>query len=107
MIQQHRGDMTLRLFLPRRVVSATIVIVLIGCLIVLLPSPIAAQSNSREFFQGREVVSGEILVRFRGVNESQMRGMVAQDTDLVEASVIAQNGVMRLKSRARDVGGLL
>src|SRR5688572_18998565 len=99
--------MNSRLCLPRRVVSATVLIALIGCPIVLVPSPVAAQSNSSEFFQGREVVSGEILVRFRGVNESQVRGMVAQDTDLVEASVIGRNGVMRLKSRARDVGELL
>jgi serine protease len=67
--------------------------------------PVQAQTFRTESFQGRDVVAGEILVRFR--NTAGIQALAAQDTDLASAESVGRSGAVRLRSRNRNVTALL
>jgi serine protease len=73
---------------------------------IALSAPVLqAQTFKVESFQGREVVSGEILVRFR--DGLSVQGITSQDGSITSAEVIARSGIMRLHANNRDVASLL
>lgn len=81
------------------------------CLVILvcLWSAVSAwaQELRMESFQGQEVVAGEILVRFRGVSETQSRSTLALDNGVAFAEPVGSTGAMRVRSTSRNVTALL
>ena len=69
--------------------------------------PAGAQQLRTEFFRSREVVSQEILVRFRGPTPAQRQASAPQDSDIVTRTPLGRTGALRLQSRGRNVETLL
>ena len=70
-------------------------------------STLVAQNNHTESYRGRDVVSGEILVKFRGASYAQSRASVALDSDISSTEVAGRTGAILIRSRGRNVDGLL
>jgi len=73
---------------------------------ILLCLPAAGQVRV-EALGGRDVVAGEVLVKFRGSSSAQSAAFAASDADIAPPELVGRSGVVRLKSRNRDVAALL
>src|SRR5687768_15397861 len=65
------------------------------------------QTVTTESFQGREVRTGRIIVRFRTQTVVQSEALAAQDTDIAGARAVGSTGAVLLQSRGRNVAELL
>src|SRR5215471_9961427 len=70
-------------------------------------APVWAQQLRVETFRNREVASQEILVRFRGASPAQRQAAAPLDSDIVARAVVGNTGLLRLRSRERNVEDLL
>jgi hypothetical protein len=71
--------------------------------------PAFAQRAGTERFQNRDVVSQEVIVRFRGAANAEniSRSIRNQDPDITSSSPIGRSGAIRLRSQGRDVSALI
>jgi subtilisin family serine protease len=69
--------------------------------------PLSAQNIQIESFQGRDVASGEIIVKFRGATPLQSQALAMRDADILSAEPVGQSGAVRLRSRNRDATALV
>src|SRR6516162_3468305 len=83
------------------------ILVLCPLLSIAFTLPVAAQSVRTESFRGRDVVSGEILVKFRGANAAQSFGLAALDADISSMESAGRTGAIVIRSRGRKVDELL
>src|SRR5688572_1435935 len=81
-------------------------VVLFGVIGAALSAPLLfAQNVSVQIYQGKPVISAEILVKFRA-NMTSMQA-VSQDGDIASAEPMGRTGAVLLRSRGRDVTALL
>src|SRR5262249_43577330 len=85
---------------PRRVVLCVL-------LSLAFTLPLSAQNIRSESYKGRDVVSGEILVKFRGANTAQTRALLALDADIFSTEFAGRTGAILIRSRGRSVDALL
>jgi ribosomal protein L27 len=69
--------------------------------------PVLAQNPQIDSVQGREVVAGEIIVRFRGATLAQSQALAAQDPDIISTVPVGSAGAILLRSRGRDTAALM
>src|SRR5262245_59069487 len=83
-------------------------LVLSALLLIGFVLPLAAQTTPTESYRGRDVVSGEILVKFRGASAAQGRALVAAlDADISSMESAGRTGAILIRSRGRSVDELL
>src|SRR5438046_6793572 len=75
--------------------------------ILILAVPLMGQTVATELYQGRDVVAGEIIVRFRAATPAQSQALAAQDQDIASTKAVGGTGPVVLRSRGRDVAELL
>ena len=75
--------------------------------VLALAASAMAQTARTESYGGRNVVAGEIIVRFRDASPGQNRALAARDQDIVAAEPVGRTGPVLLRSRGRDVAALL
>src|SRR5262245_56570419 len=92
---------TLRMLLNARI------LVLSAFFSIIFSLPLAAQKDRTESYRGRDVVSGEILVKFRGVSAVQSRALASRDADIFSIEYAGQTGAILIRSRGRNVDALL
>src|SRR6185369_2794105 len=81
--------------------------VLSALLSVALTLPLTAQTVQTESYKGRDVVSGEILVKFRGANTAQTLALTTLDADISSVESAGRTGALLIRSRGRNVDALL
>jgi len=94
----------------RRVLSVAIVVGLAGAAIVVAPRRIVAQRGGRferENVNGRDVVAREVLVKFRQPPTASDLAQIRADGDASDIRAIGRAGIIRLRSRSRNVPALL
>jgi hypothetical protein len=82
-------------------------IVLFALLSAVFSPRLAAQSLQLESYQGRDVASGEILVKFRTATGPQAQALAIQDADITSTEPVGGTGAILLRSRGRGVPALL
>ena len=70
-------------------------------------STMGQQTVTTESFQGREVGTNRIIVRFRTQNVVQSEALAAQDADISGVQAVGSTGAVVLRSRGRNVAQLL
>src|SRR5262245_24600302 len=83
------------------------ILVLSTLLSIAFTLPVAAQSVRTESFRGRDVVSGEILVKFRAANATQSLALAILDADISSMESAGRTGAIVMRSRGRSVDELL
>ena len=83
------------------------ILVLSTLLSIASTFPVAAQSVRTESFKGRDVVSGEIVVKFRGANGTQGLALATLDADISSMESAGRTGAIVIRSRGRSVDELL
>jgi len=81
--------------------------IILAVVFLLSAAPAFSQRIQTERFGERDVVSQEIIVRFRGDVESKSQSVRREDSDVTVSSPIGRSGAVRLRSRGRNVGALL
>jgi len=80
-------------------------------LLVFLTFPLSGQTLKKDRFQGRDVVAGEVIVRFRAATPGQRRNVadavMAQDAEIEASDPVGVTGAVRLRSRGRSVEDLM
>jgi len=79
----------------------------LGLLLLIFASSAAAQQLRIETFRNREVVSQEIIVKFRGATAAQRRADRVRDSDIAATTPVGNTGALRLRSSGRNVAALL
>ena len=78
-----------------------------GFLLLMIASQLFGQRTGPEKYKGRDVATGEIIVKFRGANITQSRALAVQDTDITSTQQVGQRGAILVRSRGRNVEALL
>jgi subtilisin family serine protease len=89
-----------------RVADSAIVRIILFCVTLATAVPLQAQVLT-ESFQGRDVVAGEIIVRFRAADLSRSRLVASQDADIQSTEAVGQSGSVVMHSRGRNVAALM
>jgi subtilase family serine protease len=94
----------------RRVLSVAVVLGLAGAAIVVAPRRLVAQRGGRferETVNGRDVVAREVLVKFRQPPSALDLTQIRAEGDASDVRSIGRAGIVRLRSRSRNVPALL
>jgi subtilisin family serine protease len=93
--------------MPHRSVRSAVVAVL-GFALLFLADPATAQpgGSPHEIVNGHAAVAREVLVKFRQINDAVL-GQVRQQEDIDVVEDLGSTGAMRLRSRSKNVTGLL
>ena len=86
-----------------------VVVLVIGAALLLAPPPLIGQRASRfdrEIVNGREVVAGEVLVKFRYPLPAAELAQIAADADADDVRRVGRTGAMLVRSRAMNTAAL-
>src|SRR5687768_6031221 len=94
----------------RRIQFALTALFAVAALGFLSPLRLEGQRASRfdrEILNGREVVAGEVLVKFRSPHQGSELARIAADTGADEARQVGRAGAVHVRSRSQNTASLL
>src|SRR5262245_29938151 len=86
----------------RRVLALVVSSIVFACGV-----PLLGQTIRTESFQGRDVVAGEVIVRFRNPGVAPGSPVIGQDPSISSAQRVGRTGAMVLRSGNRSVDNLV